>query len=94
MAGDLEDAMADALAEAAVRFARSQGALSKSGASEFRKTARQSAREVMGELVTPHLVRLASLAERAELASLAERIEWLEVQQADREVRYGGRGNG
>lgn len=77
--------MADAVAEAQVRFARSQGALSKSGAAEFRKTAWQAARKLIGELVTPHLV---------ELASLAERVEFLEQQQAERMAQYGGGGNG
>lgn len=71
MAGDLEDQLADALAETAVRFARSQGALSKSGAGEFRKSVRATVREVVVDLVTP---------EMAKLANLADRIEFLEQQ--------------
>ena len=81
MAGDVEDRLADALAGVVVLAVRARGGLAKSGASALRKQARGLAREVMGETVTPVLVRLASLAER---------LEWLEQQQAERSAGYGG----
>jgi len=81
MAGDLEDRLADALAEAVVRSVRARGGLAKSGASALRKQARGLAREVMGETVTPLLMRQASLAER---------VEFLEQQQAAQAAQYGG----
>lgn len=81
MAGDLENALADAVAGAVVRVARVPGGLRKSGTAALRKQARGTAREVAGELVTPVRVRLASLAER---------IEWLEEQQREHAAGYGG----
>ena len=81
MAGDLEERLSDALADAVARAVRAQGGLRKADAPALRKQARGAAREVMGETVTPVLVRLASLAER---------LEWLEQQQAERSAGYGG----
>jgi len=85
MAGDLEDRLAAGFAEAVVRAVQAQGGLRKADASALRKQARGAAREVMGETVTPVLVRLASLAER---------IEWLEAQQRERAAAHGGGGRG
>ena len=82
MAGDLEDRLADALAEAVVRSARSRGALAKSGSGDLRKAARKAAREVMTELVTPQMVKLANFADR---------VEFLEQQQAAWAANGGGR---
>lgn len=83
MAGDLEARLSDAVAEAVVRSVRAQGGLRKADASALRKQARGAAREVIGETVTPVLVRLASLGER---------VEWLEEQQRAAVCGGGGRG--
>jgi hypothetical protein len=80
VAGDLEDRLADAIADAWMTMRRPAG-LAKAERNAERGMVRKAAREVVGELVTPHFVRLASIAER---------IEWLEQQQAERSAGYGG----
>lgn len=82
VAGDVEDKLADAFADAIVKAVR-PGGLAKSDASALRKSARQAAREVIGEKVTPALVKLASLTER---------VEWLEERRARDAARWGGEG--
>jgi len=71
VAGDIEDGLADAIANEVVRCLRVPGGLRKADAAALRKSAREAARGVVAEMVTPLLVKLASIAER---------IEWLEEQ--------------
>jgi hypothetical protein len=79
VAGDLEDRLADAAAEAVVKLARERGGLAKSDASELRLQAWAAAREVAAEIVTPVLKSLEGPAGYAR--PLAERIAWLEEQR-------------
>lgn len=80
VAGDIEAALADAVADAWMTARRPDG-LAKAERRAERETVRKAAREVMAERVTPVLMRIASLTER---------VEWLEQRQAQDAAGFGG----